>query len=208
MHRGCAIGYRRLGGFFLAGLVLLCAPHYGSAQQRELLNSERIDARFGSYGIEVIAGDDRYRLSNLYSTDRATGIRTTRTIALVAWPEQAAAAWASEHRRILDGASIGATLQDAGWTVLKINVRIGSIDASPGMARLMRIEGAPRLALHLYALDLARAEEELAYARILEIHHPDYLDEAAVRRIYGGDPGDDGASEVDALLSVLRERGF
>ena len=37
------------------------------APARELLNSERIAAAFGSYGVEVLEQDDTVRVSNLYS---------------------------------------------------------------------------------------------------------------------------------------------
>src|SRR5690606_34722880 len=52
--------------------------------QRELLNSERIERRFGSYGIDVLQSDGRYRVSNLYSVH--DGAKICRTFAVVAYP--------------------------------------------------------------------------------------------------------------------------
>src|SRR5262245_52025727 len=48
---------------------------------RELLNSERIAAKFGSYGIEVLEQTDGTRVSNLYSGTGAEKI--CRTFAAV-----------------------------------------------------------------------------------------------------------------------------
>ena len=51
-----------------------------SPERRELLNSERIAQRFGSYGIEVLESDGRVRVSNLYSNEQ--GGRICRTFAV------------------------------------------------------------------------------------------------------------------------------
>jgi hypothetical protein len=57
------------------------APALAQPPARELLNSERIAAAFGSYGVEVVAQDDTLRISNLYSTE--AGVTTCRTFATV-----------------------------------------------------------------------------------------------------------------------------
>ena len=67
----------------LLGLVTgLCL---GQEAERTPLNSERIEARYGSYGIEVLESDTRIRESNLFSEH--AGGRVTRTFAIVQYPE-------------------------------------------------------------------------------------------------------------------------
>ena len=48
---------------------------------RPLLNSERIERKFGSYGIDVLRNDDAVRMSNLYSL--RDGEKICRTFAVV-----------------------------------------------------------------------------------------------------------------------------
>jgi len=82
------------------------------SSNRQLLNSERIAARFGNYGIEVLAGDSRERVSNLYS--EANGERTCRTFAVVRYPAAIDSAVAAEHDEIVRGGSIGAVFAAHG----------------------------------------------------------------------------------------------
>lgn len=57
------------------------------------LNSERIEQRFGSYGIEVLSSDDALRVANLYSTEVDHGV--CRTFAVTRFPDPVAAAYAT-----------------------------------------------------------------------------------------------------------------
>ena len=153
------------------------------------LNSERIEQTFGNYGVEVLTSDVSRRISSLYSTD--DGIRTTRTLAVVAWNNLAPASLADAHAAILSGASIGATLEAAGWVVVKANYYYGETPASEEVSRLMRKPQGTMLATHGYGLAVARDGEQFGYATIVEIHHPDYLDLETVESIYGSVlPGD------------------
>lgn len=173
-----------------------------------LLNSERIEARFGSYGIDVLSSDERFRLSNLYSTDGPRGERTTRTLALVEYPPVIPPGIESEHATILAGGSIGATFEAAGWRVIKTNLYLGERRAGPALQRLMRLDGAATVAMHVYQLDVARDGRRVPYVRILELHHPDYLTARAVRKIYapGWKAGDN--ADVAGLSAVLEIRGY
>ena len=147
------------------------------------LNSERIEQVFGSYGVEVLSSDEELRISSLYST--ADGIRTTRTLAIVAWPAVIDASLAEPHAAIAAGASIGATLEAAGWTVAKHNLFIGWIDSPDRLSRLMRIPQGSLLTIHGYALAVTRGDDERLYATIAELHHPEYLDLEMIEDIYG-----------------------
>jgi hypothetical protein len=97
---------RRLGSVFAAACVLAALAAAAQQPIRELLNSERIQQAFGSYGVEVLATNDRLRLTNLYSVD--AGTRTCRTFAVVRFPPVIDSAVATEHAAITNGGSIGA----------------------------------------------------------------------------------------------------
>lgn len=166
--------------------ALLATP--GAAQRdagRELLNSERIERAFGSYGIEVIEHGDAQRVSNLYST--RNGARVTRTFAVVLYPEpdEVERAYASEHAEIVSGGSIGAVFERNGWTVRKHHRFFGTLESTPQLERMMGGIPTRPLATHVYVLSVAKAGTEHDYATIVEIHHPEYLMLENVRRIYG-----------------------
>jgi len=146
------------------------------ATESVLLNSKRIEQRFGSYGIEVLASEAGLRRSGLLSYDGDTA--TCRTYAVVQFAEQLDERFDKAHSRVLAGDSIGATFRDDGWDIRKHTLYIGTVRL-PGTAteigRLMRLTGAHDLALHVYQLVIARDVIELEYATILEAHHPEYL---------------------------------
>lgn len=150
---------------------------------RELLNSERIEMAFGSYGIEVLQSSPRVRISNLYSTEGER--RITRTFAVVRYPDEIPPDLAEEHRTILGGGSMGAVLAAAGWSVLKSHLHYGERAATPKLAALMAIEPGTTLAEHVYVLEVAKGGSRHPYATLAEIHHPDYLRRADVAAIYG-----------------------
>jgi hypothetical protein len=170
------------------------------AAGRQLLNSERIEQRFGSYGVEVLAGDPRIRVSNLYS--EGGGQRTCRTFAAVVYPAAIDPAIAAEHAEIVRGGSIGAVFAAHGWQVVKINLRYVEIDAPERVARLMRIAAGTRLAAHAYELDVAKAGRSIEYALLVEIHHPDYLSLGDLRSIYGTADATGREHALDDLLAT------
>ncbi len=195
--------FRALGSaswlFWLLVVAIVAAP--GSAQPpRELLNSERIAAKFGSYGIEVLSQNDGLRVSNLFSID--PGARTCRTYALVRYPSQIDPTLAAPHAAILAGGSIGAVFAAQGWEVRKTHLHYAEIEASPRLANLMHIEPGTRLAEHLYVLDVAKDGQVLEYAALVEIHHPDYLGIADLAQIYGAAVSTNHRDLVDELLAT------
>jgi hypothetical protein len=172
------LSYRRR--FFIGASLLIAV---GTAPvSAQILNSERIEQTFGSYGIDVVYSDESLRLSNLYSEHG--GERITRTLAFVEYPEIVNLAFAAEHRAILEGGSIGSTFKAAGWEVIKKNLSIIEVSAPDVFADLMGVEEGAQLATHYYQLDVARDEQQLAYALIAELHHPDYLSNDELTSIY------------------------
>lgn len=171
--------------FYLSAAVL-AALLIGCDASAPPLNSERIEATYGSYGIEVLTANGRERVTNLYSAE--DGRRTTRTWAEVHFMDPLDEAVREEHAAVVAGGSIGEVFRSRGWTVSKRNLRIGSdtLDASrQDIAARMHLDAPVEVALHEYAFVVGRDGREIEYAVITERHHPDYLTVADLRRIYG-----------------------
>jgi hypothetical protein len=163
--------------------LLAVAQAGAQAPARELLNSERIAAEFGSYGVDVLEQTDGSRVSNLYSG--AGDEKTCRTFAAVRYQRMMDPQVNAEHAAIVGGGSIGAVFVAAGWEVRKTHLRYSEMGAPPRLASLMRIaEGTP-LATHIYALDVAKGGPVIEYATLVEIHHPDYVTREDLPAIYG-----------------------
>lgn len=199
-----ALGERatRSVGALLVALVAFAA----SAQEpaRELLNSERIEREFGSYGIEVLEASESVRVSNLFST--AADARTCRTFAIVRYPTALDPAVHAEHARIVAGGSIGAVFAQSGWQVRKTHLHYDEIHATERLAALMHVSIGARLAEHVYVLDVAKAGRVIEYAALVEIHHPDYLTRDELASIYGRASATGREDLVRTLLAVAAER--
>jgi hypothetical protein len=123
---------------------------------------------------------------------------------LVELPAAVDRALAPEHARILAGASIGASLQAAGWEVSKTGHGYFQAAAPAPVAAGMAIAPGTALAAHAYRLQLARRGRQLEYALIIELHHPDYLGESELEKIYG----EEAEAELQADTRRLLERGM
>ena len=182
---------------FIAAIALAAAAQ---TAPREPLNSERIAAKFGSYGVAVLAQDEAVRVSSLFTGSGEE--RICRTFAIVRYTERMDAGVEAEHAAIVAGGSLGAVFAAAGWEVRKTHLRYGLQPATQRLAELMYVpEGTP-LATHVYALDVAKDGRTLEYASLVEIHHPDYLTGEELAEIYG--PADEAARPqlVAALLAT------
>jgi hypothetical protein len=196
-------GRRRLWSALAAAGVLAALGAAGQPSIRELLNSERIQQAFGSYGVEVLTSGARTRITNLYSVD--AGTKTCRTFAVVRFPAVIDAAVATEHATITNGGSIGAVFAANGWRVLKTHLAFRELDATPRLASLMHVAVGTRLAEHVYVLDVVRDGKTVEYAALIEIHHPEYLRRADLERIYGGAAVGDRRALLDDLLAAAAE---
>lgn len=193
----------RLAAWLAVAVQTLAAPSAGAQSSaarltqeetaRELLNSERIEQRFGSYGIEVLEADGTLRVSNLYS--ETGGRRTGRTFAIVLYPAAVAPALADEHAEVASGGSIGAVFARAGWVVSKRHLWFGEVQSKGRAASLMDIGDDVPLAAHVYVFRVQRAGTAYDYATIAELHHPDYLRADDLPALYGpaAATGDDAA---------------
>jgi len=163
----------------LAALLSACAT------ESVVLNSERIERRFGSYGVQVLASEAGLRRSSLYSLDGSP--ETCRTYAVVRFADQLDDRYSEEHAKVLSGDSIGAIFKSRGWHVRKQTMYIGSLAlprTSNSIAEMMRIDGAQDLGLHVYQLLLVRDEQMFEYATIIETHHPEYLSASDLHDLY------------------------
>lgn len=187
-------------------VALACAPwSIGIAQfdAREVLNSERIEQRFGSYGVEVLEASQTLRVSNLYSQEGEA--RTCRTFAVVLYPAAIDAAVKVEHAAIAAGGSIGAVFAANGWTVRKTHLRYGARPASARLAELMKVDPGSVLAEHAYVLDVVRDGQTIEYAALVEIHHPAHLGPAELMEAYGPITTRDRPMLLERLLAATED---
>ncbi len=143
-------------------LSVVAAAMSACALEPESLNSERIEGRFGSYGIEVLSNESGLRRSNLYSTDN--GIRTCRTYAVVRFTGQSSTLVDTEHEQILAGNSIGAIFKANGWSIHKESLYVGTLQlekATSHIAKLMHVDNDTEVAMHIYSLLLEKDGQAL-----------------------------------------------
>ncbi|MEM1263405.1 MAG: hypothetical protein AAGH76_13475 [Pseudomonadota bacterium] len=170
------------------------------------LNSERIRARYGDYAVDVRYQSESLRISELYS--RATGERHTRTIAIVEFAAVPVPELAAVDATIRAGASLGATLRNAGWEIAKESLWIGTVDPAQTAHRRLRTamcssENLP-IAAYRYRLRITKSgDQAYTYATVTEFYDPDYLDEQAVRRTSTAPTEPENRSVVTTPLNLL-----
>lgn len=171
--------------------TVACGPQriIDSESSRPLLNSERIEGKFGSYEIEVLKNSPNVRVSNLHSLH--SGRKICRTFAVVRYAATSSPLYASEHRQIMGGQSMGAVFVSNGWAIDKRHRYFGTLPMTTSLSRRMGDASAEHVAVHVYVLAIEKAGDSFEYASIAEIHHPSYLDLEDLYDIYG--------TAVDAL---------
>ena len=147
----------------------------------KLLNSERIEKKFGGYGIDVLHNSGRIRVSNLYD-----GKKITRTLAVVDYPEFIDSAFSKEHEIIVNGGSIGNVFKTHGWTIDKKNIYLGELAPAADYNKLYMLMGnipPSKLSVWIYVFYIRKDGKAFPYATISEIYHPDYLSLANLKCI-------------------------
>ncbi len=188
--------------------AVLAAALSACATETVLLNSERIEQQFGSYGIDVLASEAGLRRSSLYSIEN--GERVCRTYAIVRFTEELDSSYSPEHAKVLAGNSLGEVFKSQGWSIHKQNLHIGSFEvdhSTSEISRLMQLTENQALALHVYQLLLAKGDQVFEYATIVEAHHPDYLLESELLEIYRYDESETLSAEALAELVALVRSG-
>lgn len=171
---------------FLLFILIIVTGIAACSATGQRLNSERIEHRFGSYGVDVLRSEDGYRVSSLYSGTDAG--KVTRTFAVVSFSDRINAALAREHSDVRSGKSVGAVFKSAGWTLEKHNVFVGELTLTAQqnvVATLMHVNLPEKLASHVYLLVVRKDDHSYNYASIVELHHPDYLTVEDLRDTYG-----------------------
>ncbi len=184
--------------------ALLAAALNACASETVLLNSERIEQQFGSYGIDILASEAGLRRSSLYSVENDQ--RTCRTYAVVRFSDESNTHYSLEHAKVLNGNSLGEVFKSNGWEIRKQTLHIGSFEIEGPesvVLDLMNIDAPQVIGLHVYQLLLAREDKVFEYATILEAHHPDYLTEAEILEIYQYDSSARLAPETLQQLVAL-----
>jgi hypothetical protein len=169
---------------------------------RPLLNSERIERIFGSYGIEVLESE-RIRVSNLYSQENDR--KVCRTLAIVDFSDSIPEALSAPYREIREGGSLGATLKKAGWEIEKRHEFFGKTTAGDrfkDLAHLQLDAADRRYALHIYTLWAKRDEQRHPFSTIAEIHHPEYLDLKDLKGIYKTDLSGNLSADTSDLKMI------
>lgn len=194
-----------LGIALLALFLSVACQSIGDDGARLPLNSERIEQRFGSYGVHVIAQSGRDRATCLYS--RETSGPVCRTVALVRFAYPEPPGLEAPLAEIRAGASLGQTIADYGYSITKLNREMEAVDIAQNdgevLAAWFRLEPPVALAAHRYRLDAVRNAERVTVAEVLELHHPAYLDAAEVVSIYRSLPGT--RDEVRPLAADLAQ---
>lgn len=173
---------------------------------RPLLNSERIERVFGSYGIEVLEREP-IRVSNLYSYK--DGKRVCRTLAIVTFFDSIPEELSVPYQEIKQGSSLGATLKKAGWKVEKRHEHFGEITAGDRFRELAALEADSNdksYALHIYTLWVEKNGENHPFSNIAEMHHPQYLKLEDLKKIYATNlEGNLEADTVDQQMIAIAQ---
>ena len=170
----------------------------------ELLNSERIKMKFGSYGIDVLKTSPELRISNLHSLNKAQKI--TRTFAVVQYPKTVNKAYSKEHQIIVGGGSIGQVFKEANWKITKRNLFFGTLPASSLYQKvydLMGLKTQNELAIRIYQFQISKNDLSYSYATISEIHHPAYLNFNDLTKINSEAKEYTSKAQVKELLQLL-----
>ena len=186
-------------------LPVLAAALSACVVEPELLNSERIESQFGSFGIDVVSYEQGVRRANLYSM--ANGRPVCRTYAVVRFDNVPEESIGPEHAQIVAGASIGATFKANGWQIFKETRYLGEQTLTPAentIATLMHVDPPTDVAMHVYRLLLKKESQIIESATIIELHHPEYLGLTRLRELFAVDelaaPGRELLDEWTALL--------
>lgn len=139
-------------------------------QMQDLLNSQRIELLFGNYEVEILLQEGNHRVSNL----KANEIMQTCAVVSFALPVPD---WLqTTHDTIYSGGSIGQTIKNNGFNLIKEDVFLSSSEL-PVFARERMNTEENLAAIHMYQLTVIQPEtlEKINYCTITELHNPLYL---------------------------------
>ena len=149
-----------------------------------LLNSARIELKFGSYGVQILAQDQvaGIRLSGLYSEHGDE--RIARTIAFTQYNANIHDKLKMAHQEILAGGSIGSSLKKYGFDIKKDLLFKGLVeDMLDRLQNLMHTPGHA-FATVIYNLEAKEGYNYYPYCTIVEVYSPDFLTVLEVDQVY------------------------
>ena len=184
-------------------------PSFEENRPRPLRNSDRIQGKFGSYGIDILENGPAIRVSNLYSSEN--GVKTNRTFAVVAYPGFIEPAFKKEHEAIIGGQSIGLVFEHNGWVIDKKHQYFSEIEVANDLSATyspFNGIGTNSPAIHIYSLVISKDDFRFEYALIAEVHHPEFLQLTELKAIYGHGRDQQPASDtgVSEFLNIVRSK--
>jgi len=149
-----------------------------------LLNSTRIELKFGSYGVQILAQDQvsGIRLSSLYSEHGTEKI--ARTIAFTQYEANLDDRLKMAHQKILEGGSIGSTLKKYGFDIKKDILFKGLVEGIPDQLQCLMHTQKHTFATVIYNLSAKEGNNDYPYCTIAEIYSPEFLTLVEVDQIY------------------------
>lgn len=165
---------KRLYFIFFALLLFSCSINKAWLRPG-ILNSTRIEEKFGSYGVDVMVNDEQMgvRLANLYS--KLHEQKVMRTLALVKFVPNIDESLKKAHQEILNGASLGSTLVKHKALVKKKLIYKDKIFNLPKkIYEMMNIYEGP-LPVIIYDLVANIDGRDIEYCTITEVYSPLFL---------------------------------
>lgn len=150
--------------------------------QPNILNSDRIKLKFGSFGVQVLHQNDHIRLSNLFSTAHDEK-KIARTIALTKYEANMSESLKGAHEEIRKGGSIGLTLGRHGFTLKKNIFYVGNVSNLPPEINSLMNTADNNFAAIVYDLRAEKDGVDLPYCTIAEVYSPEFLTLAEVQQI-------------------------
>lgn len=170
-----------------------------------MLNSARIEDKFGSYGVSPLVNDMErgLRLANLHSKDGEQQVM--RTLALVNFAKKIEQELSVAHQEILNGASLGSTLVRYGAKVNKTVIYKNSFDNLPQkIYNLMNISKR-KLPVFIYDLSAEINNKNIYYCTITEVYSDEFLNMDELNIINNSLPQIENYERALQNISLLKE---
>ena len=155
---------------FLLFILLSC--NNITESKNTLLNSERIEQKFGSYGIDIVQSDNQSRVSFLYSLEpNNKNKKNYHTLAIVKFKETRQVS--NIHEKILNGGSIGKSFKKEGWEIDKTNHQMMELEEGMIVYIIESVLSNNRKELEILGRDISVLEnikapfEKMTYEEVL-----------------------------------------
>ena len=80
-------------------------------------------------------------------------------------------------------------------------------DSQNSLGQLMQLGQGAELAVHVYLMTLEKDDRSIQYATIIETHHPDYMTESALLKLYALDQAQRiSPADLARLLDLVEDQ--